>query len=292
MFKDRLSRKDVCHLNYYDFRAYLGMPLFQFGGLKVTEDLIRRCGINEKNRVLEVGCGAGFMSCRISKEKNCRIVGIDISERMIGTAKERAKKLGIEDRATFRTADARELPFESNTFDVVFSQFVTTLLDKKRAFSEYMRVLKPGGYLGVVEIFKDSLIPYEACRDIHEAERILSEAIEMDLLLSTPTQWKSWFVNAGVQKIQTAEHKRVAARETIKFIRTAGAAPAFKIVIRYLYHLFFNTGVRRRFVPANRAKNILLRRKNTSRYIGVMICVGIKPVKKNLIVSRGRSINL
>ncbi len=292
MSKKRLSRKEVSHLNYYDFTAYLGMPLFQFGGLKVAEDLFRRCGIDEKSHVLEVGCGTGFMACRIAKEKNCRIVGIDISERMIGMAKERAKSLGIEDKVTFRMADAKDLPFEDNSFDVVFAQFVTVLLDKKKALTEYKRVLKPGGFLGVVEIFRDTLIPYEASRDILEAEKILSEAIELDLRLSTPTQWKSWFTDAGVQKIQTAEHKRVPVRETLKFIKIVGVLPTFKIVFRYLYHLFFNVGVRRRFLPTNRAKKILLRRRNTAKYIGVMICVGLKPAKKNLVVSRGSSINL
>jgi ubiquinone/menaquinone biosynthesis C-methylase UbiE len=290
--KEKLSRKEVSQLNYYDFTAYLGKPLFQFGGLKVAEDLIRRCGIKEKSHVLEVGCGTGFMACRLVKEKNCRIVGIDISERMIEMAKERAAKQKIEDKATFRVADANELPFESSTFDVVFSQFVTSLLNKEKALAEFMRVLKPGGFLGVVEIFKDRLIPYEASRDIQKAERILSEAIKLDLQLSTPAQWKSWFTDAGVQKIQTAEHKRIVVRETLKFIKTVGAAATCKIVFRYLYHVFFNVGVRRRFLPTNRAKKILLSRKNTSKYIGVMICVGIKPTKKILVVSRGSSINL
>jgi ubiquinone/menaquinone biosynthesis C-methylase UbiE len=290
--KEKLSRKEVSQLNYYDFKAYLGVPLFQFSGLKVAEDLIRRCGIHSGSDVLEVGCGTGFMACRISEEKNCRIVGIDISDRMIGMARERAEKFSLEDKATFRVADAKKLPFEDNSFDVVFAQFVCVLLDKKKALAEFMRVLKPGGYLGVVEIFKDILIPYEASRDIREAERILSEAIELDLRLSTPTQWKSWFTDAGVQKIQTAEHKRVAVRETLKFIKIVGILPTFKIVFRYLYHLIFNVGVRRRFLPTNRAKKILLRRGNTAKYIGVMICVGIKPAKENLVVSRGRSINL
>lgn len=258
----------------------------------MAEDLLRRCGINEKSQVLEVGCGTGFMACRTAKEKNCRIVGIDISERMIGMAKERANRLGIEDKVTFRMADARTLPFDDNSFDVVFAQFVTVLLDKKKALAEYKRVLKPGGFLGLVDIFKDTLIPFEASRDIHEAEKILSEAIELDLHLPTPTQWKSWFEDALVQKIQTAEHKRVPVRETLKFLKIVGVLPTFKIVFRYLYHLFFNVGVRRRFLPTNRAKKILLRRRNTAKYIGVMICVGLKPAKKNLVVSRGSSINL
>ena len=204
--------------------------------IKSSRRSIRRCGIKEKSHILEVGCGTGFMACRIVKEKNCRIVGIDISERMIGMSRELAVKQKIEDKAVFRVGDACALPFEDNSFDVVFSQFVTSLLDRKKALAEFMRVLKPGAFLGVVEIFKDTLIPYDVSRDIHEAERILSEAIELNLRLFTPVQWKSWFTNAGVQKIQTAEHKQVAVRETLKFIEIVGVAATFKIVFRYLYH--------------------------------------------------------
>ena len=292
MPKERLTRKQVSQLNYYDFTAYLGIPLFQFGGLKVADDLIRRCGINENSRVLEVGCGTGFMACRISAKRGCCIVGIDISERMVEMAKDRARRQGLEDKVVFRTADALALPFEDNSFDVVFTQFVTALLDKNRALAEYMRVLKPGGYLGVVEIFKDTLIPYEASRDIQKAERILSEAVGLDFQLSTPRQWRSLFEDVGVKKVQTAQHKKVAVRETLKFVKTVGVLTTFKIVIRYLYHLLFNVGVRKRFLPTNRAKKILLSRRDTAKYIGVMICVGIKPAKKTLVVSRGRSINL
>jgi ubiquinone/menaquinone biosynthesis C-methylase UbiE len=292
MPKFKLTRKQVARLNYYDFTAYLGVPLFQFGGLRVAEDLIRRCGITEKSAVLEVGCGTGFMACRIAKEKNCRVVGIDLSERMIELARERAKKLRLEDKVTFRTADACRLPFKDGSFDVVFSQFVTVFLDKKNALNEYMRVVKNGGYMGVVEIFKDTLIPYEATQLIQEAEQIMSKSTELDLSLPTPLQWKGWFKEAGIRKVQTAEHRGVAVGETLKFIKIVGFLPTFKILFRYIYHLLFNVGVRKRFLPTSRAKKILLRRKNTSKYVGVLVCVGKKPEEKVLVVSRGRSINL
>ena len=288
----RLSHQEVSQLSYYDFTAYLGVPLFQFGGLKVAEDLIRRCGLNDKSTVLEVGCGTGFMACRLAEERGSRVVGVDISSRMIEFARERAKRQKVEDRVTFEVADACDLPFEDNTFDVVFTQFVTVFLDKNKVLREYFRVVKPGGCFGVVEIFKDEKIPEFSLIQIAAAEEIMSRSTGLDFHLPTLSQWEGWFEDAGALTIQTAEHKNIAVKESWNFLKIVGLSPLLKIMSRYLYHLLFNVGVRRKFLPTGRAKNILLRRKETARHVGILICVGKKPSEKYLVVSRGRSINL
>jgi ubiquinone/menaquinone biosynthesis C-methylase UbiE len=52
----------------------------------------------------------------------------------------------------FRVADAQNLPFEDNLFDVVIGEFITGLLDnERRGTNEYLRVAKPGGYVGLNE---------------------------------------------------------------------------------------------------------------------------------------------
>jgi ubiquinone/menaquinone biosynthesis C-methylase UbiE len=288
----RLPHREVSQLSYCDFMAYLGVPLFQFGGLKIAEDLLRRCGLNDKSTVLEVGCGTGFMACRLAEERGSRIVGVDISSRMIELARERAKRQKVEDRVVFEVADACDLPFEDNTFDVVFTQFVTVFLDKNKALREYFRVVKHGGTIGVVEIFKDEKIPEYSLIQIEEAEEIMSRTTGFDFRLPTVSQWKGWFEDAGALTLQTAEHKKMTAKESWNFLKIVGLSPLLKIELRYFYHLLFNAGIRRKFLPTSRAKNILLRRKETARHTGILICLGKKPLEKYLVVSRGRSINL
>jgi len=288
----KLSHREVSQLSYYDFTAYLGVPLFQFGSLKVSDDLIRRCGLGEKSLVLEVGCGTGFMACRLAEERGSHVVGVDISSRMIESAQDRARRRQVEDRVTFEVADACELPFEADTFDVVFTQFVTVFLDKKKALQEFVRVLKPGGYVGIAEIFRDEKIPEAAGLQIAAAEEIMSESTGLDFRMPTLNEWKDWFEEAGVLKIQTGEHKKIAIRDSLKFLKTVGLIPSLKIMFRYFYHLLFNVGVRKKFLPTSRAKKILLRKKYTAQHIGILICVGKKPLDKFLIVSRGHSINL
>lgn len=118
------------------------------GGLKATKELIELCHINEGKYVLEVGCGVGITSCYIAKMYGCRVIGVDISERMIKRANERARGEGLGNRVRFVVADVQNLPFRDGLFDAVIGESVTAFPDdKQRAASEYVRVTKPEGYV-------------------------------------------------------------------------------------------------------------------------------------------------
>jgi len=66
---------------------------------------------------------------------------------MVEYAKELARRKGLEGKVSFRVADAHNLPFEDKSFDIVIAECTTVLLDKEKAFREFLRVLKPGGYI-------------------------------------------------------------------------------------------------------------------------------------------------
>ena len=92
-------------------------------------------------------------ACYIAKKYGCKVVGVDISEKMIGHAKARAARKGLDANVSFIVGDAQNLPFEDGCFDVVISESVTAFLDdKSRGVSEYMRVLKEGGCIGINEL--------------------------------------------------------------------------------------------------------------------------------------------
>ena len=102
--------------------------------------------IDKDKFILDVGCGAGRTTIGLKSIGYKRIVGVDISGKMIKQAK--CNDSSIE----FLTADALNLPFESKTFDTVFFSFNGLMLipgyaNRKRAISEFKRVLKPEGYL-------------------------------------------------------------------------------------------------------------------------------------------------
>jgi len=137
--------------HFFDFAAEAGLTK-HYGGLAATEELAELCHIGEGSYVLDVGCGVGQSSCFLVKRYGCRVVGVDILERMVERSRERAEAEGVDDLAEFRVADAQSLPFDDETFDAVITESVTVFPDdKEKAAREYVRVTKRGGYVGLSE---------------------------------------------------------------------------------------------------------------------------------------------
>jgi ubiquinone/menaquinone biosynthesis C-methylase UbiE len=140
-------------LNYLDMQAYVGITKHN-GGLEATNELLSLCHIEDAQEVLNAGCGIGVGSIYVARKHNCRVVGVDISEKMIEWSRLRASVGRVEDKVEFQVADVLELPFEADRFDVVFCESVIAFVDDRgRAIQECVRVTKPGGYVGLNEAF-------------------------------------------------------------------------------------------------------------------------------------------
>src|SRR5512136_1362871 len=137
--------------SFFDFAAEVGLTK-HIGGMEATEELIRLCHINTDTYVLDVGCGVGVTPCFLAKSVGCRVMGVDISPRMIERSQERAIREKVADLVTFKVADAQDLPFADGTFDAVITESVTAFPeDKQKAVNEYARVTRAGGCVGLNE---------------------------------------------------------------------------------------------------------------------------------------------
>jgi len=114
--------------------------------------------------VLDVGCGRGlFLIAAAKRLKTGKATGVDIwrSEDLSGNTAEatmnNVKAEGLANRIKIENTDARKLPFGANSFDVVVSSLAIHNIDgsaeRAKALREIARVLKPGGYLAILDIF-------------------------------------------------------------------------------------------------------------------------------------------
>jgi ubiquinone/menaquinone biosynthesis C-methylase UbiE len=119
-------------------------------------------------RVLEVGPGTGYYALPVARwlEPNGRLDVLDIQQEMLDHTLRRAASEGIANIAGQR-ADAREMPYEDETFDAAY--LVTVLgevPDQDAALRELRRVVKPNGRIVVGELFGDPhMVTFRALRD-------------------------------------------------------------------------------------------------------------------------------
>src|SRR5438874_3800964 len=112
-------------------------------------DLLLPLAGSANQRVLDVGCGTGFLAFRFA-ELGHTVTGIDLSPQMIDRARRKTEQAG--QKIEFRVGDAAALDCADDSFDLVVARHVIwNLPDPERGLTEWLRVLRPGGRLVLIE---------------------------------------------------------------------------------------------------------------------------------------------
>lgn len=194
-------------VSYLELQAYVGTTK-HMGGLETTRELCDLCHIGKDTYVLDVGCGVGATACYLAKRYGCRVMGVDLREAMIANANERAQRQRVGDRVQFRVADAQDLPFEDALFDVVMCESVATFIeDRQKVASEFARVARPGGYVGLNEQFWLKTPPAES------AERI-KRFWDIEPDIPTSDEWVRLLETAGLKDIVVRAYEFDPRRES------------------------------------------------------------------------------
>ena len=106
---------------------------------------------NPPQNIIDVGCGIGGSTLHLAQKFYAQATGITLSPVQASRAKERAAEAGCDDRVSFEVANALDMPFEDNSFDLVWSlESGEHMPDKTKFLQECYRVLKPGGKMIMV----------------------------------------------------------------------------------------------------------------------------------------------
>ena len=118
-------------------------------------------GIKKGDTVVDLGSGAGndvFVARSIAGDEG-KVIGIDFTKEMVDKAIANKIKVGFTN-VDFKLGEIENIPMESNTSDVVISNCVLNLVpDKRKAFSEIYRILKPGAHFCVSDIVLKGELP-------------------------------------------------------------------------------------------------------------------------------------
>jgi arsenite methyltransferase len=179
----------------------------KLGGYVAEADLGLGCGvptefalIKEGDVVVDLGSGAGndaFVAREIAGADG-RVIGVDMTERMIEKSRENAQKLGFQN-VEFRLGDIEALPLTASMADVVISNCVLNLVpNKPKAFSEMFRVLKNGGHFSVSDVVLRGELPDALKHDAEMYAGCVSGAMQISDYLKGLSD--AGFVNIKVQK--------------------------------------------------------------------------------------------
>ena len=170
-----------CSCGSLDFSSMIGYSEKEISSIPRDADLGLGCGnpvtiasLRKGEIVLDLGSGAGI-DCFLAANKvgkTGKVIGIDMTPEMILRARENAKN-GKYSNVEFRLGEIEHLPVDDESVDVVISNCVINLVpDKRKAFEEAFRVLRPGGRLMVSDLvltkelpenIKESVAAYTAC---------------------------------------------------------------------------------------------------------------------------------
>jgi ubiquinone/menaquinone biosynthesis C-methylase UbiE len=216
---------------YFDLLADLGLTK-HYGSLDATRELIDLCQITREKLVLDVGCGVGATPTLLAKTIGCRVVGLDLIEKMLPQARERTEKNRVGGLVSFLAADARQLPFPDQVFDAVIMESVNVFFeDKLPAMAEYLRITKPGGFVGITEMTW-----------LQKPDQELTDLFKRSAFVTALDEgaWLKLFIDSGLINVTGQGYAIDVSRESKGRLKRYGRMDVIKIIFRTLKLVLFS----------------------------------------------------
>ena len=239
--------------------ARMGKKRLRPGGKRATEWLLERGRLGPETRVFEAACNMGTTAIELARRFGCAVTACDLDEEALRKAAVNVRKAGLEGRVTLHHADATNLPFAGDAFDVVINEAMLTMLPpdkKKAAVAEYCRVLRPGGVL----LTHDVELMAASSKEQSLIRQELSRAINVPVQPLSEEDWQALFRDAGFGPVEVLRGK-MTLMSVQGMLYDEGPFNAVKVVAN---------GIR----PANRKmflgmRDVFMRRRNQLGFIAV-----------------------
>ncbi len=211
--------KDVQHLKLEDLAP---IDEFHIRGREATRELASQVKLNSNHKVLDVGSGVGGASRYLASEYGCQVTGLDLTDEYCRVAQSLADRLGLAAHVTYRQGRALDMPFEDNSFDVVWTQHaIMNIADKPKLYSEIARVLRPNGYFAMYDVLAGPVSPL-----YYPVPWATDSLISF---LTTPDELRELLEASGLHILSwrdTSEIGRVWFKEVAAKMQQQGASPA------------------------------------------------------------------
>lgn len=203
---------------HYDdnFAAFLeemwGEGYMSPGGPEEVARVVEGLDLTGK-RVLDIGCGTGAIALSLHRDHGAgQVVGLDVEDTVCGLARDRVDQAGCADAITIVKTDPGPLPFDADSFDVVFSKdSIIHIPDKEGLAADIFRILRPGGWFAA----SDWLISHDGTPSPDMARYIALEGL--DFAMASPERYHRALESAGFEQVQTisrnAWYRDVAGQE-------------------------------------------------------------------------------
>ncbi|GAB2491005.1 class I SAM-dependent methyltransferase [Alkalibacterium psychrotolerans] len=137
----------------YFFELYDNLDQLGPGSKESTLKATSFVPMDEPLKILDVGCGRGRQTLYLADRfKESTIVAVDNHQPFLDSLNNKIKARGLEDRVTTVCASMDQLPFDEDSFDLIWSEGAIYIMGFENGLKDWRRYLKPGGIIACSEI--------------------------------------------------------------------------------------------------------------------------------------------
>lgn len=207
-------KNDISRLYESDLLRQTTGDTLRPGGFSLTDLGVKHCDFLTGARVLDVGCGSGATVERLVSLYHLQAIGLDPSELLLEIGKEKNPDLNLI------RGLGENLPFPANHMDGVFAECaLSVMVDQDKALKEIFRVLKPGGWLVINDVYARNPEGLKGLQELN-LDSCIRRALPKEQLINK-------LIGQGFNIVNWSDHTNLLTQLTVNLIMTHGSMTEF-----------------------------------------------------------------